>query len=79
MLPKKVTLKEFQKILILPSRLWMRARIPLTPISTVGIMDIVMLNLVKFGYGGLILGLSQFSQLPQLLQKNEAHFKSGHK
>ena len=74
MLPKKVTLKEFQKILILPSRLWMRARIPLTPISTVGIMDLVMLNLVKFGYGFFILGLSQILLQSQLPQKNEAHF-----
>ncbi len=32
----------------------------------------------KFAYGGLILGLSQFTLLPQLpLSKNDAQFKSG--
>ena len=34
---------------------------------------------VKFAYGGLILGLSQFYLLPQLPQKNDARFKSGQK
>ena len=33
------------------------------------VTDLDELNLVKFGYGGLVLGTIQFSQLPQLPQK----------
>ena len=33
------------------------------------ITDLYKLNLVKLGYGGLALGLSQYSILPQLPQK----------
>jgi hypothetical protein len=35
----------------------------------VRITDLDELNLVKFDNGGLVLGMSQFLPLPQLLQK----------
>ena len=43
--------------------------------DTVHIMDLDELNLVKFCYGGLILGSSLFSLLPQLPQKMTIAFK----
>ena len=43
--------------------------------DTVHIMDLDKLNLVKFCYGGLILGSSLFSLLPQLPQKMTIAFK----
>ena len=48
--------------------------------NTVRITDLDTLNLIKLGHDGLILGLSQFSILPQLLQKwskvNQKHLAS---
>ena len=37
--------------------------------DTVGITDLDKPNLVKFGNGGLVVGLGQFLLLPQLPQK----------
>ena len=44
--------------------------------TTVCITELNKLNLVKRVYGGSVVGSSQFSLLPQLPQKHDAHFKS---
>jgi len=41
--------------------------------------DLNKLNLVKFCYDGQVSGSSNFSQLPQLPHKKDAHYKSGKK
>ena len=43
--------------------------------STECVKDLDKLNLFKFAYGGLVLNSSQFSLLPQLLQKTIAASK----